>query len=385
MAIFRNKEELIREFQDFQSHFNKGWKDKSITALIDELHDLESVMSMPDFWDDPEKAREISQKKSMLEQRLGPWSALKSQVDDFLDLIDLTMEESSSSREALDSLENDYSNMLAAFDDLLMSEALTGTDDARNAIVTITCGAGGTESQDWADMLFRMYLRWFEKRGYSVETVDYQDGEEAGIKSATVIVRGDHAFGYLKSENGVHRLVRISPFDSNKRRHTSFASVHVSPEVDDDIDIKIEDKDIRVDTYRASGAGGQHINKTDSAIRITHISTNIVVQCQNERSQMKNRSTAMKMLKAKLYELEKEKIEDDIESRSGEKKDVAWGSQIRSYVFHPYKMVKDLRTNHETGNVDAVMDGDLDPFVTAYLKNISGGKAPVKEKSSEKK
>ncbi|MDH5654379.1 MAG: peptide chain release factor 2 [Spirochaetia bacterium] len=383
MALFRNKDELLREFSDFKALFDKGWKDKSITALIDEFSDLESIVSMPDFWDDPDKARELSRKKSLLEERLEPWKNLKIQVDDFPDLVELTMEEFSVPREALDSLEEEYSKMNQMFEDLLMSEALAGPDDARNAIVTITCGAGGTESQDWADMLYRMYLRWFESRGFSIETVDYQDGEEAGIKGATVIVRGDHPFGYLKSENGVHRLVRISPFDSNKRRHTSFASVHVSPEIDDDIDVQIEDKDMRVDTYRASGAGGQHINKTDSAIRITHIPTGIVVQCQNERSQMKNRSTAMKMLKARLYELEREKIEEDIEARSGEKKDVAWGSQIRSYVFHPYKMVKDLRTNHETGNVDAVMDGDLDPFITAYLKKISGGNVPVKDKSAE--
>jgi peptide chain release factor 2 len=384
MVLFRNKEDLLREFKEFLSLFDKGWKDKNISALIDELADIESTMSRLNFWDDQEKAREVSQKKSQLEQRLEPWKALRSQLDDFLDLVELTLEEYSNPREALDSLEIDFSHMTELFDKLLMAEALTGVDDSRNAIVTINCGAGGTESQDWADMLFRMYLRWFEKKGFSIDIVDYQEGEEAGIKSATIIARGDHPFGYLKSENGVHRLVRISPFDSNKRRHTSFASVHVSPEVDDDIDIKIEDKDLRVDTYRASGAGGQHINKTDSAIRITHIPTNIVVQCQNERSQIKNRSTAMKMLKTKLYELEKEKMAEDLESRSGEKKDVAWGSQIRSYVFHPYKMVKDLRTNHETGNVDAVMDGDLDPFVTSYLKSISEGKAPSRAKSSEK-
>ena len=367
MALFRNKDELLREFTEFKALFDKGWKDKNITALLDELSDLGSVMTQPDFWDDTDTAREVSQRKSQLEERLEPWKSLKSQMDDFPDLIDLTMEEFSNPREALDSLESDYSRMTELFEELLMSEALSGPDDARNAIVTISCGAGGTESQDWADMLHRMYLRWFESRGFSIETVDYQDGEEAGIKAVTVIVRGDHPFGYMKSENGVHRLVRISPFDSNKRRHTSFASVHVSPEIDDDIDVQLEDKDMRVDTYRASGAGGQHINKTDSAIRITHIPTGIVVQCQNERSQMKNRSTAMKMLKARLYELEREKMEEDIESRSGEKKDVAWGSQIRSYVFHPYKMVKDLRTNHETGNVDAVMDGEIDGFIKAFL------------------
>jgi peptide chain release factor 2 len=272
--------------------------------------------------------------------------------------------------------------MQESFEELLMAEALTGVDDSKNAIVTISSGAGGTESQDWAEMLFRMYTRWFEKRGFAVETVDIQPGEEAGIKSATVIVKGENVFGYLKSENGVHRLVRISPFDSNKRRHTSFASVHIAPDIEEDIEINVDDRDLRVDTYRSSGAGGQHVNKTDSAIRITHIPTGIVVQCQNERSQMKNRSTAMKMLKARLYEMEKERMSEDIESRSGEKRDVAWGSQIRSYVFHPYKMVKDLRTDHETGNIEAVMDGDLDPFVNAYLKSLSG---VVPKKADEKR
>lgn len=372
MAFFRNKEELLKYFEEIKQTFEKYWNDKSISAALDELVDLESLMSKPEFWDDPDNAREVSQKKSALEIRLEPWKNLKNQIDDFPDLVDLTIEEYAGMKEAIESLHEEYNSMEESLDSLLMSEALNEPDDHRNAIVTINSGAGGTESQDWAEMLLRMYLRWFERKGFSVETADYQDGEEAGIKSATLIVKGDHAFGYLKSENGVHRLVRISPFDSNKRRHTSFASVHVSPEIDDDIDINIEDKDIRVDTYRASGAGGQHINKTDSAIRITHIPSGIVVQCQNERSQIKNRSTAMKMLKGKLYDLERQKIEDDLESRSGEKKDVAWGNQIRSYVFHPYKMVKDLRTDHETGNVDAVMDGDLDPFVNSFLKSLSG-------------
>jgi len=218
-----------------------------------------------------------------------------------------------------------------------------------------------------------MFNRWFENRGFDVDLLDLQDGEEAGIKSASLLVKGENAFGYLKGENGVHRLVRISPFDSNKRRHTSFASVHVAPDLDDDVEVDIDEKDLRVDTYRASGAGGQHINKTDSAIRITHIPTGIVVQCQNERSQHKNRSTAMKMLKARLYELEKAKREAEVESKSGEKRDVAWGSQIRSYVMHPYKMVKDLRTGEQTSDVDSVMDGELDPFIESYLKNLSAG------------
>ena len=222
-------------------------------------------------------------------------------------------------------------------------------------------------------MLLRMYTRWFDRQGFSYETLDLQDGEEAGIKSASLLVKGDSAFGYLKSENGVHRLVRISPFDSNKRRHTSFASVHVAPEIDDEIEVNIEEKDLRVDTYRASGAGGQHINKTDSAIRITHIPTGVVVQCQQERSQHKNRDKAMKMLRSRLYELEREKREEDAESRSGEKRDVSWGNQIRSYVFHPYKMVKDLRTGFETSDPDSIMNGELEDIVKSYLKSLASG------------
>jgi peptide chain release factor 2 len=222
-------------------------------------------------------------------------------------------------------------------------------------------------------MLYRMYSRWFEKMGFDVEILDFQEADEAGIKSVSLLVKGENAFGYLKGENGVHRLVRISPFDSNKRRHTSFASVHIAPELDDSVNIQIDEKDLRIDTYRASGAGGQHVNKTDSAIRITHIPTGIVVQCQNERSQHKNRDRAMKMLKARLYEIEKARREAEAESKAGEKKDVAWGNQIRSYVMHPYKMVKDLRTGEQTSDVESVMNGDLDNFVFSYLKNLSAG------------
>ncbi len=244
---------------------------------------------------------------------------------------------------------------------------LSGEHDASNAIVSINAGAGGTEAQDWAEMLLRMYLRWCERKGFKAEITEYQPGDEAGTKGVTFTVAGAYAYGYLKAEKGIHRLVRISPFDSNARRHTSFCSVFVFPELSDDVDIEIQEKDLKVDTYRASGAGGQHVNKTDSAIRITHIPTGIVVSCQNERSQHKNRSTAMKQLKARLYELEMEKKENEAEALAGEKKDIAWGSQIRSYVLHPYRMVKDHRTGHEVGNADAVLDGDLDRFIEAYL------------------
>lgn len=249
---------------------------------------------------------------------------------------------------------------------------LSGEHDAVNAIVSIHPGAGGTEAQDWAEMLMRMYLRWAEKNGYRNEILDYQSGEEAGVKSVTFTVSGDYAYGKLKAEAGVHRLVRISPFDANKRRHTSFASIYVYPEVEEDIDIQIDEKDLRIDTYRASSAGGQHVNKTDSAVRITHLPTNIVVQCQNERSQLKNKNVAMKVLRSRLYELRKKEQEEKLGKVAGEKKDIAWGSQIRSYVFQPYQMVKDHRTGVEVGNVNAVMDGDINQFIEAYL--MSGEK-----------
>jgi peptide chain release factor 2 len=251
---------------------------------------------------------------------------------------------------------------------------LSGERDITNAIVSIHPGAGGTEAQDWAEMLMRMYLRWAEKRGYKTEILDYQNGEEAGVKSVTFTVSGDYAYGRMKAEAGVHRLVRISPFDANKRRHTSFASVYIYPEVEEDIDLFIDEKDLRIDTYRASSAGGQHVNKTDSAVRITHIPTNIVVQCQNERSQLKNKNSAMKVLRSRLYEVRKKEQDEKVGKLVAEKKDIAWGSQIRSYVFQPYQLVKDHRTGVEVGQVSAVMDGDLDQFIEAYLIAVSGVK-----------
>ena len=251
---------------------------------------------------------------------------------------------------------------------------LSGERDLSNAIVSIHPGAGGTEAQDWAEMLMRMYLRWAEKRGYKTEILDYQNGEEAGVKSVTIMVSGDYAYGRMKAEAGVHRLVRISPFDANKRRHTSFASVHVYPEVEEDVDISIDEKDLRIDTYRASSAGGQHVNKTDSAVRITHLPTNIVVQCQNERSQLKNKNVAMTVLRSRLYEVRKKELDEKVEKLMSEKKDIAWGSQIRSYVFQPYQMVKDHRTGVESGNVTAVMDGDIDQYIEGFLIASSGVK-----------
>lgn len=269
-------------------------------------------------------------------------------------------------------LQTHYLELRKKIDDFELQTVLSGEDDNKNAIISIHSGAGGTEACDWANMLFRMYTRWLENKGFAYQVIDLQPGEEAGIKSATVEVKGEYAYGYLKAESGVHRLVRISPFDANKRRHTSFASVFVYPEIEDNIQVDIKDDEIRIDTYRASGAGGQHVNKVSSAVRITHIPTNIVVQCQNERSQHKNKETAMKILRSRLYQLYKDKEEEKLAAMESQKKKIEWGSQIRSYVFHPYNLVKDHRTGVETGNTQKVMDGDLDTFINAYLTKKDG-------------
>ncbi|MBK7053794.1 MAG: peptide chain release factor 2 [Leptospiraceae bacterium] len=362
--------ELIKLSKELQENFNSRWKSLNLQTDYDRVASYKEQAKEPKFWDNADKAQEISKLQNVLEKKLNPWLAIRQEILDFPDLIEMTLEESSDEA-SLVALNEDYARLFEEFTKLELLGSLSGEDDGNNAFFNIHPGAGGTESQDWAEILFRMYSRYFEKKGYRVDMIDYQEGEGAGIKNVTLHVQGEYTFGYLKGENGIHRLVRISPFDANKRRHTSFASVHVSPELQDDIDIVVEDKDLRIDTYRSSGAGGQHVNKTDSAVRMTHIPTGIVVQCQNERSQIKNRATAMKMLKAKLYELEKKKSEEESQKKSGEKKDIAWGSQIRSYVFHPYNLIKDHRTDQETGNVQPVMDGDLDDFVMAYLKYIS--------------
>jgi peptide chain release factor 2 len=300
-----------------------------------------------------------------LQKVVEDWEAASQELEDLLVLCELGEEGEDEAtlaevRELLPALEARIGRMEFA-------RMLSGEHDANNAIVSINAGAGGTEAQDWAEMLLRMYLRFCEKKGFRTEITDYQPGEEAGVKGVTFTAEGDYAYGYLRAEMGIHRLVRISPFDSNARRHTSFCSVFVFPEISDDIDVVIDEKDLRVDTYRSSGAGGQHVNKTESAIRITHIPTGVVVACQNERSQHKNRATAMKQLKARLYELEVRKKEEEADSIAGEKKEIGWGSQIRSYVLHPYRMVKDHRTGHEVGNTDAVLDGNIEDFIEAYL------------------
>ena len=323
------------------------------------------------FWDDMENSQKILKKSKALKQKVERYETLKNSYDDTIVMIDMANEENDESM--VDELKASAKTIQSDLENLTLETLLSGPYDKNNAILTLHAGAGGTEAQDWVEMLLRMFTRYAERNDYTVETLDYLAGDEAGVKSVTILISGLNAYGYLKSEKGVHRLVRISPFDASGRRHTSFASCEVMPEIDDDIEININPDDLKVDTYRASGAGGQHINKTDSAIRITHIPTGVVVSCQTERSQHKNRDTAMKMLKAKLFEIKEREQKEKIEDLKGVQKDIAWGSQIRSYVFHPYNLVKDHRTNYEMGNITAVMDGEIDGFINEYLKQSSLG------------
>ena len=333
------------------------------------IEELERKMEEPDFWDNPERSQEMMKELKSLKDDKEIYENLESQRDDMETLIEMGYEEDDASvipeiQEILDQFEADFEN-------IRMKTLLSGEYDKKDAIIKLNAGAGGTESCDWAGMLYRMYTRWAEKKGYQVEVLDYLDGDEAGIKSVTFQVNGENAYGYLKSEKGVHRLVRISPFNAAGKRQTSFVSCDVMPDIEENIDIEIRDEDIRVDTYRSSGAGGQHINKTSSAVRITHLPTNIVVQCQNERSQHMNKDKAMQMLKAKLYLLKQQENAEKAADIRGDVTEIGWGNQIRSYVMQPYTMVKDHRTNAETGNVDSVMDGNIDLFINAYLKWIT--------------
>ena len=336
-----------------------------VPAKEEKIAELEYKMGEPTFWDDAEEAQKINQELNDVKISVDKFKALKSKYEDAEALWEMAMEDGDESLEA--ELKESLDAVAEGLENLQLEVLLSGPYDANNAILTLHAGAGGTEAQDWTQMLLRMYGRWAERHGFTVETADLLPGDEAGVKSATLFIKGHNAYGFLKSEKGIHRLVRISPFDANARRHTSFAACDIMPEIDDAVEVDINMADVRVDTYRASGAGGQHINKTSSAVRMTHEPTGIVVQCQNERSQLQNREQCLKMLRAKLFELEQEKKEKELAKLEGDQQKIEWGSQIRSYVFQPYTMVKDHRTNEETGNVQAVMDGDLDPFIRAYL------------------
>ncbi len=338
----------------------------SIDAVKDEIAHLEEQSAQPNFWDDMENSQKIMQRIGALKAKVQSYESLQNDYEDAMMMIELADEEGDEA--LLGDCTASVEDVEKRVESLTLSTLLSGEFDNSNAILTFHAGAGGTEAQDWAEMLFRMYNRWGERHGYKVSTLDYLDGEVAGIKSATILIEGENAYGYLHGEMGIHRLVRVSPFDSSGRRHTSFASLEVMPEIKDDVEVEIRDEDIKMDVYRASGAGGQKVNKTSSAVRLTHLPTGIVVSCQIERSQHQNREVAMRMLKSKLVEIKERENLEKIEDIKGDQKEIAWGSQIRSYVFMPYTMVKDHRTNFEMGNITAVMDGDLDGFINAYLK-----------------
>jgi peptide chain release factor 2 len=352
--------QLLKNLNSKLENIESILKPSEINSRLKEIEELEQD---PNFWNEVEKATKIGQEKNRLLGRQNKFNKANETLNDANELFEMATEEND--EETIESLFEEASILEEIIKQTEIEVMLSGKDDGSNAIVSIHPGAGGTESCDWANMLYRMYLRWAERKGFKVEVLDYQTGDEAGIKDVSIIISGVNAYGYLKAENGIHRLVRISPFDSNAKRHTSFTSVMVSPEIDDDIDIEVEDKDIRIDTYRASGAGGQHVNKTESAIRITHIETGIVVQCQNDRSQHKNKASAMKMLKSRLYELELER--QQAEKNGTPKSEIGWGHQIRSYVMQPYQQVKDTRSNMGYSNIDAILDGDLDKIIEDVL------------------
>lgn len=365
MLELEENKRFLNSLKTKLENINESMKIGSIKL---ELDNLKKQSMQENFWQDTEKSSKVYSQIKILEKKVVNYETLEKELTNLLEMNELL--EVEFEQDLLNELLNSSKSLSDKLDALEIQTLFSGKYDANNAIITLHPGAGGTESQDWAEMLYRMYGKWASSNGFTLKELDYLDGEEAGIKSVTALISGENAYGYLKGEMGVHRLVRISPFDSGGRRHTSFASVEVLPEITDDVEVDINQEDLRIDTYRASGAGGQHINKTDSAVRITHIPTNIVVACQSERSQTMNKETAMRMLKSKLLDLKERENKEKISELKGEQKDIAWGSQIRSYVFCPYTMVKDHRTNYEVGNVQAVMDGDLNGFMQAYLKMI---------------
>ncbi|HIB95205.1 MAG TPA: peptide chain release factor 2 [Candidatus Marinimicrobia bacterium] len=368
--------ELKETFQNLDKRFNdlRGYLD--LASQEDKLSKLKPQTAAEDFWDNTNSAQIILKKISMIEKELELWNDAQRKKENCEVLLTFLKEEEDPASQK--EFQTELDGFQKIVDDLELRLTLSKSEDANDAILTIHPGAGGTESQDWAEMLYRMYVRWIERKGFSCSVTDFQPGDEAGLKDVTLEVKGEYAYGLLKAEVGVHRLVRISPFDASNRRHTSFASIFVYPAIDEEIEVEVKPDELRIDTYRASGAGGQHVNKTDSAVRITHIPTKIVVQCQNERSQHKNKATAMKILKAKLYQKYLEEQAESVKELESQKTDIGWGNQIRSYVFHPYTMVKDHRTKLEVGDGKRVMDGDLDKFIKAYLLMATTGKTKIK-------
>jgi peptide chain release factor 2 len=352
----------LAPLEEMKSQIDGLMQRLNIEEKTNQLAELERQSTQADFWDEPENAQKVMQRMSKLRAQIDPWKKVQQRISDALELAEL------SEGELEDELTQETETLSTVVEKMAFQAMLSGPYDSEDAVLAIHAGAGGTDSQDWASMLERMYIRWAEQSGYKIDIIDRSEGEEAGIKSVTMSIQGDFAYGYLQSEQGVHRLVRLSPFDSASRRHTSFVKVELWPDIQGDIDIEINEKDLRVDTYRASGAGGQHVQKNDTAVRMTHVPTGIVVQCQNQRSQAQNRERAMQLLKARLVELEQQKQEAELAQLKGENVDAGWGNQIRSYVLHPYQMVKDHRTNHEVGNVNAVLDGRLGDFMESYLR-----------------
>lgn len=372
MFILVEYEQYRLSLNSMENDIEELGKALHISSVIGEAEELEKATTDPEFYSDMERSQRVLKQLKQLKGKIEHFNFIRNEREELLTMIELAEEEEDLS--FLEEISNGFEKLKSNIENTKLEALLSGPYDKNDAIITLHAGAGGTEAQDWCAMLLRMYQMWAEKRGFAVKTIDYLDGDEAGIKSVTILVEGLNAYGYAKCEKGVHRLVRISPFDAAGRRHTSFASVEVMPDIDETVEVNIRSEDLKVDTYRSSGAGGQHINKTSSAVRITHIPTGIVVACQNERSQFQNKDMCMKMLKAKLAEIAEAEQKEKIEDIKGVQKEIAWGSQIRSYVFHPYTMVKDHRTNFEVGNIGAVMDGELDGFINEFLRSMSQSK-----------